>query len=41
MGRKEAEVREEESIVPYKVIAGGGEHASSGRQEYSPRRSAR
>jgi molecular chaperone DnaK len=44
MGRKEAEVREEESIVPYKVVAGpngdarvevGGPPASPGSQ-YSP-----
>src|SRR5215213_4877561 len=38
MGRKEAEVREEESIVPYKVVAGAGGDANveaSGKQ-YSP-----
>ena len=38
MGRKEAEVREEESIVPYKVISGSGGDArvEGGGQEYSP-----
>ena len=38
MGRKEAEVREEESIVPYKVISGsGGERrVEAGGKEYSP-----
>jgi molecular chaperone DnaK len=38
MGRKEAEVREEESIVPYRVVAGPGGDArveASGKQ-YSP-----
>src|SRR6201994_2038057 len=38
MGRKEAEVREEESIVPYKVVAGSGGDArveADGKQ-YSP-----
>jgi molecular chaperone DnaK len=38
MGRKEAEVREEESIVPYKVVAGAGGDArveAAGKQ-YSP-----
>jgi molecular chaperone DnaK len=38
MGRKEAEVREEESIVPYKVVAGPGGDArveAAGKQ-YSP-----
>src|SRR6188474_99104 len=38
MGRKEAEVREEESIVPYKVVAGAGGDANveaSGKR-YSP-----
>src|ERR687894_1405554 len=38
MGRKEAEVREEESIVPYKVISGSGGDArvEAGGQQYSP-----
>jgi molecular chaperone DnaK len=38
MGRKEAEVREEESIVPYKVISGqnGDARVSAGDKEYSP-----
>ncbi len=38
MGRKEAEVREEESIVPYKVIAGSGGDArvEAAGKEYSP-----
>src|SRR5438874_617323 len=38
MGRKEAEVREEESIVPYKVISGQGGEArvEAGGKEYSP-----
>src|SRR3712207_1925220 len=38
MGRKEAEVREEESIVPYKVISGtnGDARISAGGKEYSP-----
>jgi molecular chaperone DnaK len=38
MGRKEAEVREEESIVPYKVISGsnGDARVSAGDNEYSP-----
>ncbi len=38
MGRKEAEVREEESIVPYKVVAGsnGDARVEAGGKEYSP-----
>ena len=38
MGRKEAEVREEESIVPYEVVAGSGGDArvKAGGKEYSP-----
>jgi molecular chaperone DnaK len=38
MGRKEAEVREEEAIVPYKVISGanGDARVSAGGKEYSP-----
>ena len=38
MGRKEAEVREEESIVPYKVISGqnGDARVEAGGAEYSP-----
>jgi molecular chaperone DnaK len=38
MGRKEAEVREEESIVPYKVVSGanGDARVSAGDKEYSP-----
>src|SRR6266704_2370583 len=38
MGRKEAEVREEESIVPYDVISGSGGDArvKAGGKEYSP-----
>ncbi|MGK2938229.1 MAG: Hsp70 family protein, partial [Solirubrobacteraceae bacterium] len=38
MGRKEAEVREEESIVPYKVISGanGDARVEAGDNEYSP-----
>ncbi len=38
MGRKEAEVREEESIVPYKVIAGqnGDARVTASGKEYSP-----
>src|ERR1044072_1235377 len=38
MGRKEAEVREEESIVPYKVVSGPGGDArvDAGGQQYSP-----
>src|SRR5881275_1169309 len=38
MGRKEAEVREEESIVPYKVTAGPGGDArvEAGGKQYSP-----
>src|SRR5947208_2861698 len=38
MGRKEAEVREEESIVPYKVVAGpnGDARVEAGGQQYSP-----
>src|SRR6186713_1956822 len=38
MGRKEAEVREEESIVPYSVVSGAGGDAriEAGGKEYSP-----
>src|SRR5215203_1218104 len=38
MGRKEAEVREEESIVPYTVVSGAGGDArvKAGDKEYSP-----
>jgi molecular chaperone DnaK len=38
MGRKEAEVREEESIVPYKVVSGSGGDArvDAGGKQYSP-----
>ncbi|MDQ8044238.1 MAG: Hsp70 family protein, partial [Patulibacter sp.] len=38
MGRKEAEVREEESMVPYKVISGknGDARISASDQEFSP-----
>src|ERR1700688_4938978 len=38
MGRKEAEVREEESIVPYKVVAGpnGDARVEVSGQQYSP-----
>src|SRR5436190_19096300 len=38
MGRKEAEVREEESIVPYKVVSGqnGDARVDAGGQEFSP-----
>src|SRR4026209_2822728 len=38
MGRKEAEVREEESIVPYQVIPGqnGDARVEAGGKEYSP-----
>jgi len=38
MGRKEAEVKEEESIVPYKVVSGPGGDArvEAGGQQYSP-----
>jgi molecular chaperone DnaK len=38
MGRKEAEVHEEESMVPYKVISGSGGDArvEAGGKEYSP-----
>src|SRR6201993_1842918 len=38
MGRKEAEVREEEAIVPYKVVAGpnGDARVEAGGQQYSP-----
>ncbi len=38
MGRKEAEVREEESIVPYKVVAGPGGDArvDAGGKQHSP-----
>src|SRR5204862_6232704 len=38
MGRKEAEVREEEAIVPYKVVAGPGGDArvEAGGNQYPP-----
>src|SRR5688500_14064362 len=38
MGRKEAEVHEEESMVPYKVVSGSGGDArvKAGGKEYSP-----
>jgi molecular chaperone DnaK len=38
MGRKEAEVREEESIVPYKVVAGpnGDARVDAGGAQFSP-----
>ena len=38
MGRKEAEVREEESIVPYKVVCGpnGDARVDAGGKQYSP-----
>jgi molecular chaperone DnaK len=38
MGRKEAEVQEEESIVPFKVVRGpnGDARVSAGGKEYSP-----
>jgi molecular chaperone DnaK len=38
MGRKEAEVKEEETIVPYKVVAGPGGDArvEAGGKQYSP-----
>jgi molecular chaperone DnaK len=38
MGRKEAEVREEESIVPYKVVAGpnGDARVEVNKEQYSP-----
>src|SRR6188472_1910873 len=38
MGRKEAEVREEESIVPYKVVSGpnGDARVDAGGKQYSP-----
>src|SRR5213596_530818 len=38
MGRKEAEVREEESIVPYKVVAGpnGDARIDAGGEQHSP-----
>src|SRR3982074_1229677 len=38
MGRKEGEVREEESIVPYKVVAGpnGDARVEAAGQQYSP-----
>ena len=38
MGRKEGEVREEESIVPYKVVSGPGGDArvEAGGKQYSP-----
>src|SRR3954449_8041419 len=43
MGRKEAEVREEEAIVPYRVVAGSGGDArveASGKQHSPPEISA-
>src|ERR687889_1563798 len=38
MGRKEAEVRDEESMVPYKVVSGpnGDARVSAGDKQYSP-----
>src|SRR5437879_8801101 len=38
LGRKEAEVREEESIVPYKVVSGpnGDARVEAGGKQYSP-----
>src|SRR5918997_701533 len=38
MGRKEAEVKEEETIVPFKVVRGqnGDARVSAGGKEYSP-----
>ncbi len=38
MGRKEAEVREEETIVPYKVVSGpnGDVRVEAGGEQYSP-----
>jgi molecular chaperone DnaK len=38
MGRKEAEVREEEAIVPYKVVAGpnGDARVEAAKEQYSP-----
>src|SRR5258707_1400543 len=38
MGRKEAEVKEEESIVPYKVVSGpnGDARVDAGGKQYSP-----
>src|ERR1700692_3727126 len=38
MGRKEAEVREEESIVPYSVVSGSGcgARVEAGGKQYSP-----
>ena len=38
MGRKEAEVKEEETIVPYKVVAGpnGDVRVEAGGKQYSP-----
>src|SRR5215204_6868681 len=38
MGRKEREVKEEESIVPYKVVAGpnGDARVEAGGKQYSP-----
>ena len=38
MGRKEAEVREEKTIVPYKVVAGsdGDARVEAGGKQYSP-----
>src|SRR5437588_8330195 len=38
MGRKEAEVKEEESIVPYKVVSGpnGDARVEAGGKQYSP-----
>ena len=43
MGRKEAEVREEESIVPYKVVSGpnGDARVDAGGKQYSPARDQR
>src|SRR5687768_7373514 len=38
MGRKEAEVKEEETIVPYKVVSGqnGDARVEAGGKQYSP-----
>src|ERR1700716_2989874 len=38
MGRKEAEVKDEEAIVPYKVVSGpnGDARVEAGGQQYSP-----
>ncbi len=43
MGRKEAEVKEEETIVPYKVVAGpnGDVRVAVRDEQFSPRRSRR